>query len=140
MRSVVLVADDDSAVRFVIEVALKREGLEVITAQDGAECMAVAASGAPDAILLDLRMPVIDGIEVLKRRSTWDPSGRIPVIVISGTDDTADFDAIGAAPVVGVLHKPFDLVDLITVVLNAVRGSAPGGADVTADQAGNQTP
>ena len=129
MRPVVLVADDDSAVRYVIEVALKKKGLQVLSARNGAECMAMAASEAPDAILLDLRMPVLDGIEVLRRRSAWDPSGCTPVIVISGSDDAADLGAIDAGSVAGVLHKPFDLTDLVTVVLNAVGIPAPGGSD-----------
>ncbi len=130
MRPVVLVADDDSAVRYVIEIALRREGLQVLSARDGAECMAVAASGAPDAILLDLRMPVIDGAEVLRRRKAWDPSGRIPVIVVSGTDDTVDLGLIDTSQVAGILHKPFDLVDLVTVVMSAVGRSAPEGTGV----------
>lgn len=128
MRPVVLVAEDDTAVRYVIEVALKREGFEVLAAQDGSQCISMAASGAPNAILLDLRMPLVSGLEVLKRRVEWDPQGRIPVFIMSGTDDTVDFDLRCAGAVAGIFHKPFDLVQLVAVVRRAVESARSGGA------------
>ncbi|MGE5485702.1 MAG: response regulator [Ignavibacteriales bacterium] len=130
MRPVALVADDDTAVRYVIEVALKREGFEVLTAGDGSECISVAASGAPEVILLDLRMPGVSGFEVLRRRDEWDPRRRIPVFVMSGVDDTVDLDLDSAGPVGGVLHKPFDIVHLVAAVKVAVEIARSGGAAV----------
>ncbi len=130
MRPVVLVADDDTAVRYVIEVALRREGFEVLSAHDGSQCISVAASGAPEVILLDLRMPVVDGLEVLKGREEWDPHGRIPILVMSGMDDALCLDLEPSGPVEAILHKPFDLVQLVSTVKRAVEKARSGGAGI----------
>jgi CheY-like chemotaxis protein len=130
------VADDDEAVRYVIGVALKREGFEVLTARDGFECISVASSGAPEAILLDLRMPLADGFEVLRRRNEWDPVRRVPVFVISGSEEYDRQASAALADVAGVFQKPFDLVALVSAVKSAVERARSGGLGVSPAEGG----
>ena len=84
----ILVVDDEPAVRASLERALRLEGYEVDLAADGREALARLANGAPDAIVLDVVMPHIDGLEVCRRlRSLGD---RTPVLVLTARDAVTD--------------------------------------------------
>ncbi|MBI3964967.1 MAG: response regulator [Chloroflexi bacterium] len=113
MTARVLVVDDDESIRAVTELALVSEGYEVRTAPHGAAALRVVANEQPDVILLDMRMPVMDGWEFARvYRET--PGPHAPIITVTAASDARAWAAeIGAA---GVLAKPFDIQDLITVV------------------------
>lgn len=109
----VLVVDDDESIRELISLALEGEGYEVLTAPEGAAAMAMIVESTPDVILLDTRMPVMDGWE-FARQYHQQAGVRAPLIVLSAADDPARTAAeIGAD---GYLAKPFDLDDLSRVV------------------------
>ncbi|MCB9743099.1 MAG: sigma-54-dependent Fis family transcriptional regulator [Alphaproteobacteria bacterium] len=102
-----LVCDDEELIRWSLAEHLRQEGHEVFEAEDGQECLEQIAAHAPDLVLTDIKMPRMDGIELLRRlREQGDDT---PVIVITayGAVDTAlEATRLGAA---AYLAKPFDL-------------------------------
>jgi two-component system chemotaxis response regulator CheY len=113
--SPVLVVEDNEEVREVLTEMLRAEGAEVACAADGAEGWARAtATPRPCLILLDLKMPVMDGIEFLKRRKADPELSQVPVIMLTGTADLAGREA--ELNFQGFLRKPFDPVRLMELV------------------------
>jgi len=114
-RKCVLVVDDDAAIRLLIADALEFEGYDVVTATDGADALAKLLARHPDAIVLDLMMPVMDGRAFLAASREAEKSGSsTPVVVLS-----ASHDLPAIAPQLGAracLCKPFDLDVLLAVV------------------------
>jgi len=79
----VLIVDDDASIRKVARLRLEQEGFRVIVAQNGEEGLGLAKSGAPDVILLDIKMPGMDGREVLRRLKVSSDTQHIPVILLT---------------------------------------------------------
>jgi two-component system response regulator MprA len=110
----ILIVDDDVAVRSVVSHALAEDGYQVDTAGNGRQALAAFREHRPDALVLDLEMPVMDGptlMRTLRERTKW---GRVPLVVVSGTDRAAE-----AAPRLGAqayLQKPFELSDLLHTI------------------------
>jgi CheY-like chemotaxis protein len=84
----VLVIDDDAVVADMYRLALVREGYDVRVAKDGPAGLQIAAASAPALIFLDIRMPHMDGIEVLERLAADAATRRIPVVMLSNSDDS----------------------------------------------------
>lgn len=79
----VLLVDDDLTLREMYSEQLKAEGFEVITAKDGEEALAQAKENRPNIILLDIMMPKINGLDVLKQLKEGSETKDIPVIVLT---------------------------------------------------------
>lgn len=109
----VLIVDDDEGIRQFVATALSEEGYEVAEAADGKEALARAEAVRPDLILLDLRMPVMDGWEFARAYRSRPGKGARLVIVTAGLDVAKDAREIGAD---GFLAKPFQLDDLLSAV------------------------
>ncbi|MBI5208739.1 MAG: response regulator [Elusimicrobia bacterium] len=130
----VLIADDDPDLRFVMQRLLEDAGFIVATAQDGAECLAKAASFAPDLIVLDIMMPGMHGLEVLKRLKAAPATARIGVIICTARGFKVDHDQAREQGALAVLSKPMrnrEFVDLVRrhTGLEAAAGqAAPAGA------------
>src|ERR671933_1253799 len=105
----VLVVDEDSTIRDVIALALSDAGYEVIEANDGAAALALVRQRPPDVILLDMRMPIMDGWEFAQAYRHL-PGPHAPVIVVTAASDPAERAAEIKAD--GYLAKPFQLDDL----------------------------
>jgi CheY-like chemotaxis protein len=114
----VLIVDDDPDIREIVMLTLSDEGYEVVTAPHGAAALDRAAELPPDAILLDMRMPVMDGWAFAAAyRRTPDPHA--PVVVMTAAADAAAWAAqVGAA---AVLPKPFQLDALCAAVERITR-------------------
>ena len=111
MPTRLLVADDDRAVRESLRRALTLEGYEVDLAADGAEALARAVSSSPDAVVLDVLMPELDGLGVCRRlRETGD---RVPVLMLTARDTVGDRVAGLDAGADDYLVKPFALEELL---------------------------
>lgn len=82
-RYKVLVIDDDSSVNFYIKSVLEAQGYDVIVAENGRDSEIFASSHCPDIILLDLGLPDMDGVAVLKKIREW---SAVPVIVVSSAN------------------------------------------------------
>jgi CheY-like chemotaxis protein len=109
----VLVVDDDAGIRDLLELALADAGYAVTLAADGAAALAMVDAVAPDVILLDMRMPVLDGwafAEAYRRR----PGRRAPIVAMTAARDAPGGAAQIAAT--GYLAKPFDLAELLACV------------------------
>lgn len=107
-----MVVEDDDGIREMIGLALEADGHEVMMAPDGEVALEFIAHRRPDLILLDLKMPRVDGWEFARRyREYADPA---PVIVVTAAQDALDAAAeIGA---VTCVTKPFDLEGLLRLV------------------------
>ena len=106
----ILVVDDDRAVRDSLRRALVLEGYEVELAADGGEALRSLTQAAPDAMVLDLQLPDIDGLEVCRRlRSIGDPT---PVLMLTARDAVGDRVEGLDAGADDYLVKPFDLNEL----------------------------
>jgi DNA-binding response OmpR family regulator len=118
----VLVADDDRTIRRNLVLLLRSEGYETLEAADGAETLASIRNHAPDAVLLDLKMPGRDGLEVLAElRSRL---ADLPVIVITAFGgSSAAIEAIRRGAY-DYLSKPFDLDEVLLTLKRALRQRA----------------
>jgi two-component system, OmpR family, response regulator MprA len=106
----ILVVDDDRSLRDALRRALGLADYEVETAGNGQQALGVAASGAPDALVLDLGLPDMDGLEVCRRLRA--SGNRVPVLVLTARDAVSDrIDGLDAGAD-DYLVKPFDLGEL----------------------------
>ena len=117
----VLLVDDDAAIREVAGLTLEAVGgWQVITAASGADGIEKATADRPDAILLDVMMPEMDGPTTFRHLQADDATRDIPVILLTAkvqADDRRRFDELGVA---AVLTKPFDPMGLPAQVSSAL--------------------
>ena len=119
MGEKVLVVDDEMEIRDLLASFLTEKGYEVIMAPAGEQAIELANREAPDAILLDVRMPGIDGIEVCRRLKAKPKTQYIPIVMITGYDENKiDAIEVGADD---FLNKPIDLVELAVRVKSILR-------------------
>ncbi len=125
---VVLLVDDDAAIRRAVSAGLELEGFRVVAASGGRAALAAAESVDPAVILLDLAMPDLDGLEVLRRlREGGDD---VPVCVLSARDDVEDRVRGLQAGADDYVVKPFALEE-ITARLQALLRRRPAAPDAT---------
>jgi two-component system cell cycle response regulator len=119
MANKIMVVDDELEIRDLLSKFLTEEGYEVILASAGEEAIELAKRETPHAILLDIRMPGIDGIEVCRRLKAEPKTQYIPIIMITGYDENKiDAIMVGADDFV---NKPVDLVELAVRVKSILR-------------------
>jgi len=114
----VLVVDDLKAVRQILGSLLGKAGYRAIEAEDGQKALDLARAEAPDVVLLDIRMPGLDGFQVLERLQGIDPE--LPVVMITAYDDV---DTAVRAMRLGAYHylsKPFHHDEVIAIVERAI--------------------
>lgn len=104
----ILVVDDEPENRSVLERYLRRQGYDVVPAADGASALALACATPSDVVLLDVRMPGMDGREVLRRLKEDHATRDMPVVMISAADDIETIAACIQAGAEDFLPKPFD--------------------------------
>jgi two-component system response regulator MprA len=124
----ILVVDDDRAVRESLRRSLSFNGYTVETASDGMEALDTIKSERPDAVVLDVMMPRLDGLEVCRRlRSTGDD---LPILVLTARDSVSERVSGLDAGADDYLPKPFALEELLARLRALLRRA---GADVEAD-------
>lgn len=125
---VVLVVDDSPTIRKIVEIALKRQGIEVVSASSGVIALAAIANTPPQLILLDIMLPKVNGYQICQiiRRN---PSYRhIPVVMLSGKDGVFDKVRGKLVGATEYITKPFEPRDLLRVVQKYVKFDAePAG-------------
>jgi two-component system response regulator MprA len=132
----VLVVDDDPPLRRMLERTLKAEGFDVTVAPDGGAALVQAERSAPDVIVLDVAMPVLDGLAVCRRlRSKGLPT---PILMLTARDAVPDRVAGLEAGADDYLVKPFAMQELIARIRALTRRTADPGpilayADLTLD-------
>jgi DNA-binding response OmpR family regulator len=115
-----LIIDDEAPIRLLCKVNLEAEGIEVLEAGDGVAGLEVARAEKPDAILLDVMMPGLDGWNVAEQLLTDESTSAIPIIFLTARADLRDrvrgMDAGG----LDYITKPFNPLELATVVREVV--------------------
>ena len=114
----ILIADDEAQIREILRIYFEKEGFDVVEAEDGADAILKVQSEKPDILLLDIMMPVLDGIEVCKQvRKMTD----LPIIMVTAKDDDDDRIAgleIGADD---YITKPFNSREVVARVKAVLR-------------------
>ena len=116
----VLVVDDDEEMVASIRMALEREGIEVRSARNAVQALALVQANRPDVVLVDLMMPVAGGWDFIQRLRHADGTNQLPVVLISALQTVAQ-----EAKRLGVerwLQKPFELAALVGAVHAAAAG------------------
>ena len=127
-KTLILVVEDDAAIRNLITTTLKTHDYKYLVAKNGNEAIMTAASHNPDIILLDLGLPDIDGIEIIKQIRNW---ANTPIIVISArSEDNDKIEALdnGADD---YLTKPFSVEELLARLRVTKRRLAMMQTDLT---------
>ena len=106
----ILVVEDDSTVRNLITNTLKSNGYRYLTARTGEEAIAAATTQQPDILFLDLGLPDLDGVEIIRRIRSW---SQMPIIVISARSEDTDKVIALDAGADDYLTKPFSVTELL---------------------------
>ena len=115
---VVLVVEDDAPVRNLMVTTLKTHDYRYITAKNGTEAIMIASSHNPDVLFLDLGLPDMDGIDVIRQVRSW---STMPIIVISARSDDADKIEALDAGADDYLTKPFSVEELLARLRVTIR-------------------
>ncbi len=121
----VLVIDDEPQMRRLLRVTLEAHGYAVTDAATGKEGIVQAAQARPEIIVLDLGLPDLDGVEVLKRIREW---SRVPIIILSVRDREGDKVAALDAGADDFVTKPFSSAELLARLRTTLRRSQPPAA------------
>lgn len=117
-KLLILVVEDDAPVRNLITTTLRTHEYRFLTAENGEEAVMQTASYNPDLVLLDLGLPDMDGVDVIRKIRTW---SNLPIIVISArSEDTDKIDALDAGAD-DYLTKPFSVEELLARLRVALR-------------------
>jgi CheY-like chemotaxis protein len=117
----ILVIDDEERIQEVVQTCLEiLGGWEVITASSGNEGLLIAQTQQPDAILLDVSMPEMDGLATFQRLQENPTTQSIPVILLTAKVQPADRERFAQLGIAGVIIKPFDPVQLASQVASAL--------------------
>jgi len=119
-QRVILIIEDDESLRGVWRTALRLEGFEVIEAGDGLEALKLIEASPPDLVLLDLGLPVVDGVSVRKDLAAQIFSRNIPIVVITGSTDDLSYLDVNC-----VLRKPVTVDHVVRVVHRCIVSTAP---------------
>lgn len=114
----VLLVDDANTVLMLEQMMLSGEGVELLSAHNGQEALELAKQHQPKLILLDINMPVLDGIETLRQLKGDDSTKEIPVIMVTTKGETEKVETCYQIGCHDYITKPFDR----TALLNKVRG------------------
>lgn len=122
-KRVVCIVDDDANIQEIYRIKFESEGFETIAALNGEDGLSLIRSQHPDIVLLDLQMPVKDGVEVLEALKRDPALSRIPVVVLSNQDNQESFKRIGELDatrfyLVKSLTTPQKAVDVVREVLH----------------------
>ncbi len=129
----VLVVDDEMAIRRTLAVNLKARGYECVVAEGGRQALVLAAERHPDAVILDLGLPDLNGIEVVRSLRRW---SNVPVVILSARDTERDKVAALDAGADDYVSKPFGMDELFARLRAALRRQQPAAEAavvVTAD-------
>jgi PAS domain S-box-containing protein len=102
----VLVVDDDPATRAWLQKLLQLDGYQTAEAQDGVQALDLCQRLRPNLVLLDARMPVMDGFETCARLQTFPDADRMPVLIVTAFDDPESVDQAFAAGAIDYITKP----------------------------------
>ncbi len=109
-KMLVLVVEDDPAIRNLMSTTLKANDYRYVLAENGAKALMLSSSSQPDVVLLDLGLPDLDGVEIIRNIRSW---SQMPIIVISARSEDTDKIAALDAGADDYLTKPFSVEELL---------------------------
>ena len=121
---VVLVVDDSPTIRKIVEITLKRQGVQVVTAPSGVIALAAIANTPPQLILLDIMLPKVNGYQICQIIRRNPEYKHIPVVMLSGKDGVFDKVRGKLVGATEYITKPFEPRDLLRVVRKYVQFEA----------------
>lgn len=123
----ILIVDDDPTIRSVLEALLEDEGFTPVTAANGQEAVTIVRDSPPALVLMDLMMPVMNGVEAARTLKSEPETAGIPIIAMS-----AGFilrESIDDLLADSIISKPFDLDALIANIRSTLRRANPDASD-----------
>ena len=129
----ILLVDDDATLRQTLAIGLRAEGHDVLLSADGRSALQAATEDQPDLMVLDLGLPDLSGVEVLRELRRW---SRLPVVVLSARDGSADKVEALDLGADDYVTKPFGVAELLARIRAAARRA---GSDLPVVQAGSLT-
>jgi DNA-binding response OmpR family regulator len=130
MTTRVLIIDDEPPIRLLCRVNLEAEGMEVFEAGDGITGVQLAKTHRPDAILLDVMMPGLDGWSVAEQLADDAGTWRIPIIFLTARAEVRDWARGLDVGGVDYITKPFNPLDLAAAVRRLLERSESGGLEL----------
>ena len=122
-KNVVLVVEDDKNLSKMLDFLFVAKGLATVSAGDGAEALRVMERTKPQAVILDLMMPVMDGYEFLKRMKADEKWKDLPVVVLSALPSEKKKDELMSLGAADYFDKPFKSTELVAAVVNLIEKS-----------------
>jgi CheY-like chemotaxis protein len=119
----ILSIEDTTSFRRLIRMTLEFEGFEVVEAEGGQRGLELAKAQAPDLILLDLMMPDISGLDVCQQLKKDARLCKIPIVVLSSSDDSDEIEQCLQLGAQGYLLKPFRPAMLLEIVRKSLSGA-----------------
>jgi two-component system, response regulator, stage 0 sporulation protein F len=114
MKEKILIVDDQFGIRILLNEVFQKEGYQTFQAANGIQALEIVTKHDPDLVLLDMKIPGMDGIEILKRMKVMDPNIRVIIMTAYG-----ELDMIQEAKDLGAIThfaKPFDIDDIRAAV------------------------
>ncbi|MFL6555760.1 MAG: response regulator [Bacillus sp. (in: firmicutes)] len=114
MKEKILIVDDQFGIRILLNEVFQKEGYQTFQAANGVQALEIVTKHDPDLVLLDMKIPGMDGIEILKRMKVIDPDIRVIIMTAYG-----ELDMIQEAKDLGAIThfaKPFDIDDIRAAV------------------------
>ena len=111
MRKKILIVDDEPRIVRLLSMKLKAKGYETVEAFDGLECVKVALKEVPDLILLDIKMPLMNGINAFQKLIRRETTKQIPVLFMTAYPSTVITNQVLKMGAKGCISKPFIRVD-----------------------------
>lgn len=130
----VLIADDDPGVRDLLVARLEIAGYQTVIARDGREAMTRIKATKPDAMILDIGMPKMDGFDVLRALQVEKPKGDLPVMVLTARGQPSDVKAAIALGAKDYLAKPFNSITLLSRIERLIKARRPAVAPAPDDE------
>jgi DNA-binding response OmpR family regulator len=118
----VLIADDEQPIRLMVRVNLEVDGIDVIEAEDGERAVELALADPPDAAILDIFMPALDGWQVAESLRAHTATAGVPIIFLTAMT-SLEYERRARAAGAWFVAKPFDPLRLPTIVRDAVAQS-----------------
>lgn len=117
----ILVADDEKNIAKLVKVNLERAGFEVVVASDGIEALKKVEEEKPDLIVLDIMMPRMDGITVLKKLKEKEETKSIPIVMLTVKAEDEDIFRGWQEGADSYLTKPFNPAEVVIIVQGILR-------------------
>ncbi len=117
----ILVVDDDWMNRELLQTHLEAAGLQVMTANSGEKALEIISAQIPDLVLLDVRMPGMDGYEVCARLKAHEATRRVPIVIVTALDKDEDYVRAVEVGADDFLPKPFNSVVMLARIRSLLR-------------------